>query len=210
MEKKDNYTVEDVAKLAKVSTATVSRVFNKSAKVNEKTSQRVLEAAKELNYRPSRVAQRLRGKRKYSMIIGLIVTDLENPFFSEIARGVEDVAYKNKNAVMVCNSNEEEEKERFYLQTLLAEQVSGFIVVPTPYNNELIEKIVEDGFPVVCVDRKTNIRNIDTVRVNNREGAYRAVERLIKLGHKRIAIINGLKQLSTTTERFLKLSMIMT
>src|SRR5699024_12634453 len=99
MEKKNNYTVEDVAQLADVSTATVSRVFNKSAKVNEGTSQKVLKAAKKLNYRPSRVAQRLRGKRKHSMVIGLIVTDLENPFFSEIARGVEEIAYQNQNAV---------------------------------------------------------------------------------------------------------------
>src|SRR5699024_6602826 len=130
MEKKNNYTVEDVAQLADVSTATVSRVFNKSAKVNEGTSQKVLKAAKKLNYRPSRVAQRLRGKRKHSMVIGLIVTDLENPFFSEIARGVEEIAYQNQNAVMVCNSNEDKAKEKFYLEALIAEQVSGFILVP--------------------------------------------------------------------------------
>ncbi|MGD8427180.1 MAG: LacI family DNA-binding transcriptional regulator [Balneolaceae bacterium] len=202
MKKNGNITVEDVAKLANVSTATVSRVFNRSAKVNKETSDRVLKAAKKLNYRPSRVAQRLRGKRKNSMIIGLIVTDLENPFFSEIARGVEDVAYKNKNAVMVCNSNEDREKEKFYLEILVAEQVSGFIVVPTPYNTALIEKIVKDDFPVVCVDRQFNIGNVDSVTVNNQKGAYAAVERLIKLGHRRIAVINGLKELSTTKERF--------
>ncbi|MCW9707897.1 LacI family DNA-binding transcriptional regulator [Fodinibius salsisoli] len=204
MGKKNNYTVEDVAKLAEVSTATVSRVFNKSAKVNEQTSQRVLEAAKELNYRPSRVAQRLRGKRKHSMIIGLIVTDLENPFFSEIARGVEDIAYQNKNAVMVCNSNEDKAKEKFYLEALIAEQVSGFILVPTTHNNKLITEIINDEYPVVCVDRKLNIGdiNVDSVTVNNKQGAYRAVERLIKLGHQRIAIINGLEELSTTVERF--------
>lgn len=202
MKENGNITVEDVAKRADVSTATVSRVFNRSAKVNEKTTERVLEAARELSYRPSRVAQRLRGKRKHSMVIGLIVTDLENPFFSEIARGVEDVAYQNKNAVMVCNSNESKEKEKFYLETLVAEQVSGFIVVPTPYNTALIEKIVKADFPVVCVDRQFNIQNVDSVTVNNVKGAYQAVERLIKLGHRRIAVINGLKELSTTKERF--------
>lgn len=200
--KNNKPTVEDVANLADVSTATVSRVFNKTAKVNEKTSDRVLKAARKLNYQPSRVAQRLRGKRKHSMVIGLIVSDLENPFFSEIARGVEEVAFKNQNAVMVCNSNEDEEKEKFYLETLVAEQVSGFIIVPTPYNTDLIERIVEDNFPVVCVDRKFNINNVDSVTVNNKKGAYMAVEQLIKLGHRRIAVINGLKELYTTKERF--------
>src|SRR5699024_3533979 len=153
---------------------------------------------------PSRVAQRLRGKRKHSMVIGLIVTDLENPFFSEIARGVEEIAYQNQNAVMVCNSNEDKAKEKFYLEALIAEQVSGFILVPTTHNEKLIKKIINDEYPVVCVDRKLNTDDIrvDNVTVNNRQGAYRATERLIKLGHQRIAIINGLKGLSTTTERF--------
>src|SRR5699024_10907638 len=137
----------------------VSRVFNRSARVNKDTSQKVFRAAKKLNYRPSRVAQRLRGTRKHSMVIGLIVTDLENPFFSEIARGVEEVAFDNQNAVMVCNSNENKDKEKFYLETLIAEQVAGFIIVPTPYNNELITRIVENKFPVVCVDRQSKINN---------------------------------------------------
>lgn len=205
MEKENrNATAKDVASLANVSTATVSRVFNRSAHVNEDTLQRVLDAAEELEYQPSRVAQRLRGKREHSMVIGLIVTDLENPFFSEIARGVEEVAYRNKNAVMVCNSNEDKEKERFYLEALTAEQVSGFILVPTTHNSGYIKKMIEDNYPIVCVDRKLGIDDVyvDSVTVNNRQGAYRAVERLIKLGHRRIAIINGLKELSTTVERF--------
>ncbi|SMO38821.1 LacI family DNA-binding transcriptional regulator [Fodinibius sediminis] len=204
MKNSNNPTAKDVAKMANVSTATVSRVFNRSPKVNEDTLKRVLKAAEELNYRPSRVAQRLRGKRKNSMIIGLIITDMENPFFSEIARGVEEIAYKNKNAVMVCNSNEDKEKEKFYLETVVDEQVSGVILVPTPYNFKLVKKIINNGCPVVFVDRKfsNNDIRVDSVTVNNKSGSFRAIERLIKLGHRRIAVIKGLKKLSTTEERF--------
>jgi len=195
-------TVEDVAEEAGVSTATVSRVFNRSAKVSEKTVQKVLKAAEKLDYRPNRVARRLRVKSSQSMIIGLIVTDLENPFFSEIARGVEDIAYKSKNAVMVCNSDEKGDKERFYIDTLLAERASGLIAALTPHNASYIQELVDRGYPVVCVDRHQSIQNVDTVTVNNISGAYQAVTRLIDLGHKRIGIINGLPDISTTEERF--------
>ncbi|MDX1636393.1 MAG: LacI family DNA-binding transcriptional regulator [Balneolaceae bacterium] len=197
-----NATVEDVAKEADVSTATVSRVFSGSAKVNEETTRRVLEAAKKLNYRPSRVARRLRAKHTKSMVIGLVVTDLQNPFFSEIARGVEDVAYANENGVIVCNSDEDPEKESFYLDTLLDEQVSGLIMAPTGKNTEYIRQINDRNIPVVFVDRFIPSLNVDTVTVDNLEGSYRAVKRLLDLGHRRIGIIGGIRGIYTTEQRF--------
>ncbi len=194
--------MQDVAREADVSIATVSRVFNKQSYVNKETEKKVLRVAKRLDYRPDRVARRMRVKSTDSLIIGLILADMENPFFTEIARGVEDVAYKNKNAVMVSNSDEKPDKEKFYLDTMISERISGLIIAPTTNNYETIQKISEDGYPVVCVDRHPEQLILDTVTINNEQGAYLAVKRLIELGHKRIGIINGLPRLTTTTERF--------
>lgn len=195
-------TVEDVAREAGVSTATVSRVFNRTARVSDKTMQKVLKAARKLNYRPSRVARRLRVKSSQSMVVGLIIPDMENPFFSEIARGVEDVAYRSHHAVMICNTDEDAEKEKFYIDTLLDERTSGMIAALTSGNVKYVQRLVDEGYPVVCVDRRQKIGHTDVVTVDNKGGAYQAVRRLIELGHRRIGIINGIKGLSTTRERF--------
>jgi LacI family transcriptional regulator/LacI family repressor for deo operon, udp, cdd, tsx, nupC, and nupG len=198
----NSYTVDDVAKKAKVSTATVSRVFNNSDKVSQKTVDKVLKAAKKLDYSPNRVARRLRVNKNESLVIGIIIPDLQNPFFSEIARGVEDIAYENKNAVMVCNTDEDSGKERFYIETLVAEQVSGFIIAQTTGNEAYIQDISDRGIPIVGVDREMKNQQIDTVVTDNQAGAYSATNRLISLGHRRIGIINSLRGLSTTIERF--------
>ncbi|HKJ46661.1 MAG TPA: LacI family DNA-binding transcriptional regulator [Balneolales bacterium] len=202
MDTDKKYSMQDVAKEANVSIATVSRVLNNQTTVNEETAKRVLQVARRLDYRPNRVARRMRVKNTDSLVIGLIIADMENPFFSEIARGVEDVAYQNKNAVMVCNSDEQPEKERFYLETLISERVAGLIIAPTTGNYEILHKLSDENFPMICVDRHPENLNLDTVTINNELGAYQAVKRLINLGHRRIGIINGLQGLSTTNERF--------
>lgn len=202
MRKNSSSTVEDVAKEANVSTATVSRVFNKTAKVSNETVQKVKIAAQKLGYSPSRVARRLRVNKNQSLVIGLIIPDLQNPFFSEIARGVEDIAYSNNNAVMICNSDENPQKERFYIETLMAEQVSGFIVAQTTENKEYIQGLTDQEIPIVGVDRELDGQQLDTVVIDNDLGAYLALQRLIKLGHRRIGIINSLPHLSTTIQRF--------
>jgi LacI family transcriptional regulator/LacI family repressor for deo operon, udp, cdd, tsx, nupC, and nupG len=198
--KNNKPTVEDVANLAEVSTATVSRVFSGAAKVNQDTRDKVLYAAKKLNYQPNRVASRLRGKGSQSKVLGLIVTDLQNPFFSDIARGVGDIAYKNENGVIVCNTDEDSEKERFYLETLLSEKVAGLIIAPTIGNKEYLKK-VKQTIPFVTVDRDISEIDVDSVLVDNEEGAYLAVKRFADLGHKRIGIICGIKGITTTKER---------
>ncbi|WP_440998501.1 LacI family DNA-binding transcriptional regulator [Fodinibius sp. SL11] len=194
------YTVEDVAREADVSTATVSRVFSGSAKVNKETTEKVLQAAKKLDYRPNRVASRLRGKGGHSKVLGLIVTDLQNPFFSDIARGVGDIAYENDHGVIVCNTDEDPEKERFYLETLLSEKVAGLIIAPTIGNKEYL-RTVNQTLPLVSVDRHLSDFDVDTVTVNNKEGSYLAVKRLLELGHKRIGIVCGIEGILTTEER---------
>ena len=196
-------TIKEIAEAAGVSTATVSRVLNNSDKVRGKTADHVLEVVEKLNYRPSHVARRMRVKTTDSLVIGLVITDIENPFFSNVAKGVESVAFKNKHILMICNTNENPEKEKFFLNSLLSEKVSGAIIVPTTGNGneKFFEELVKKGFPMVLVDRQVKNLNIDSVSINNEVGGYQATEQLIKNGHRRIGIICGIKGLSNTEER---------
>lgn len=194
-------TLKQVAKHAGVSPATVSRVLNKSNKVDPVTRQRVEHVLQALGYQLSRVARRLRVESGDSNIIGLIIPDIQNPFFSDIARGVEDVAQAHNYAVILANSDENAAKEKFSLAVMRAESVDGIILPPIEENDEGVIKLVEEGIPFVCVDRIPSNANVDTVSVDNRTGTYEATELLIKRGHRRIGFIAGLPNISTSRER---------
>jgi len=194
-------SVKKIAKAAGVSTATVSRVLNGSDKVRESTAKRVMKVVEEMNYRMDHVARRMKVKQTDSQVIALVITDIDNPFFSSVAKGVENVASKNKLVTMICNTNENPEKERFFLNAMLSEKVSGAIIVPTTGNLDFFQELVEEGFPMVMVDRKPKGLKIDSVSLNNRKGGYEAVSRLIQNGHKRIGVVGGIKGLSNTEER---------
>ncbi|MDR8391718.1 LacI family transcriptional regulator [Aliifodinibius sp. S!AR15-10] len=195
-------TLKEVAKKAEVSVTTVSRVINNSNKVSADTRERVQRAMRKLEYKPSRVAQRLRGSKGRSKLLGLIIPDIQNQFYSNIVRGIEDVAYKNKYAVILCNSDENPNKERFYLDVLRSESVDGVILPPIhQYGKVLDECLIEYGIPVVCVDRKLARESVDAVVVNNHKGGYIAVSHLINLGHEQIAIISSSHQFSSFDDR---------
>lgn len=194
-------SVKEIAKAAGVSTATVSRVLNGSDKVRESTAKKVKKVVDEMNYRMDHVARRMKVKQTDSLVIGLVITDIDNPFFSSVAKGVEDVASKNKLVTMICNTNENPEKERFFLNAMLSEKVSGVIIVPTTGNLDFFQELVQDGFPMVMVDRKPKDLKIDTVSLNNQKGSYDAVKKLIENGHRRIGFVAGIKGLSNTEER---------
>lgn len=195
-------TLQDVAREAGVSSATVSRVLNDSGKVNVATRRRVEEVIRRLGYHPSRVARRLRVQRGRSHILGLMIPDLQNPFFSDVARGVEDYAYNHEYAVILCSSDENIDKQTFYLNTLYAESVDGIILPPIPGEHGRLAWLAqEQRLPIVCLDRHLPALTLDTVVVDNHRGAFEAVELLIRLGHRRIAIITGLPALSTSQER---------
>ncbi|MEX0646634.1 MAG: LacI family DNA-binding transcriptional regulator [Balneolaceae bacterium] len=194
-------SIKKIAKAAGVSTATVSRVLNGSDKVKDHTADRVMEVVEKMNYRIDHVARRMKVKSSDSLVIGLIITDIGNPFFSNVAKGVEDIAFKNKHILMICNTNEDPEKEKFFLNSMLSEKVSGVIIVPTTGNAPFFEKLVFDGFPMVMVDRQFKNLNMDTVSINNEAGGYQATQRLIQNGHKRIGIVCGIKGLSNTEDR---------
>ncbi|MEZ4629397.1 MAG: LacI family DNA-binding transcriptional regulator [Deinococcales bacterium] len=189
-------SIKDVARLAGVSSATVSRVLANKPHVREEVKKRVLEAVKTLEYKPSRIAQRLRTQR--SQIIGLIVSDVQNSFFTSIARAVEDVAYQHGYAVFLCNSDEDSEKEQLYVDLLLAEEVAGIVISPTREQGSA-SAIIEAGVPLVTLDRY--VKDVDTDRVlsDNIESSKALVQELIQQGHRRIAAV--LSDLSITTGR---------
>ncbi len=194
-------TLKEVARYADVSITTVSRVMNDASKVNPETRERVQKAMRKLGYQPSRVAQRLRATKGRSKLLGLIIPDIQNQFYSNIVRGVEDVAYGKDYAVILCNSDENPNKERFYLDVLQSESVDGVILPPIHQYSKVVEGLVEAGVPIVCVDRKLVREAVDTVVINNQKGGFIAVDHLIELGHKRIAILSSSSQFSSFEER---------
>jgi DNA-binding LacI/PurR family transcriptional regulator len=127
------------------------------------------------------------------------VTDVQNPFFMEILRGVEDVAHRNGYLLIVCNSKEDSERERQYIEVLCAEAVAGAIVVPTRESTATISLFAAHGIPVVCVDRQVSGGVVDAVMIDNLQAAYDAVLHLVDRGYRRIGIIVG--PLDTTTGR---------
>ncbi len=193
--------LKDVAKKAEVSIATVSRVINKTGKVDTTTEYRVNSVIKELNYKPSTVAQRLRNQNNKSRLIGLILPDIQNPFYVDVIQGVEELVWKEGYAVVIGNFSQDEKKEQLYLDIFQSESVVGFIVAPASGTDKKVKELIKTGSRVVCVDRGMNDDSTDVVLMDNEKGAFEAVNHLIKLGHRKIAIIAGSKNIPTTNQR---------
>lgn len=188
-------TIKDVAKLANVSTATVSRVLNSNGYVNHSTKVRVNEAIEKLNYRPNDVARSLfRGRSK---MIALFVPDIMNPFFPELARAVEDMTNQHGYTFVLCNTDDNIEKEMTYLNALQQKSVDGIIVVSSSITNDYLNTI---DTPMIALDRKLS-DSLPSVTVNNRDGAREAVRHLKETGCKRIAHLCGPDYVSNTTQR---------
>ena len=194
-------SLQEVARRAKVSIATVSRVLNKSDKVVPETRAIVEQAMRELNYHPSRVARRLRMKEGRAHLVGLIIPDIQNPFFTDIARGVEDAAYASEYALLLCNSDDKPEKEKFYLDVMRSESVDGIVLPPFAETSAAVIEIVKSGLPVVCVDRCLSKVKTDLVEVDNYRGAFDATAYLVEKGHRNIGLIDGPANVSTSRER---------
>ena len=192
-------TIQDVADRAGVSIATASRVLNRAETVDAELAERVRSAMRELQYQPSSAARTLAGR--LSTIIGLLVIDMQNPFYMELIRGVEDVAQRNGYLVVLCNSAEDSRKEQQYIEVLRAEPVAGAIVVPTSDRKPVIRRFVERGIPVVSVDRRVLDQSADTVLIDNVGAAREVVAHLIGNGYRRIGLITGPDGATTARER---------
>lgn len=190
-------TIYEVASLAGVSPATVSRVFN-GQNVSADKAKRVREAARSLSFTPSRVARTLR--MQSSEVIALVIPDIENPFFTSMARGVEDVAQAAGYSVVLCNSDEDHGKEARYLDIAIAANMAGVILAAAGDNCDL-SGLLERKRPVVAVDRSPHGYDIDAVTVENRAGGRAATAALQKQGFQRIACITGPRDVETATQR---------
>ena len=181
-------SIKDVAKAAGVSTATVSRVLAKNAPVRKETRERVLQAVEELGYRPNLIARSLRAQK--SAKIGLVVSDIRNPFFTAIGRAVEDTAYEQGYSVLMCNTDENPEKEKMYLNVLHDEGVAGVIFSPTHKFNTSTQNLYSE-IPAVIIDRTVKIEEADMVLLDNISAAHELSSHLIENGYRKIAGLFG-------------------
>jgi len=179
--------IGDVARRAHVSPATVSRVLNGSATVGALSRDRVLLAVAELGYRPNLLARNLR--RRKAGTIGVLVSDIENPHFTEMVRAVEDAAYRLGYRVLLCNTDESAEKQRAYLEVLAAERVAGVIIAPSNPAGGEIAAALDLGIPLIAFDRPVDDPRADLVAADNVGAGRRAAEYLLRAGHRRIAFI---------------------
>jgi len=196
--------LNDVAREAEVSIATVSRVINNSHVVNVATRTKVQDAIKKLDFHPNRVGRRLaklKVKEGESKIIGLVLPDISNPFFVDVLKGVEDFAYDNEYAVITCNFAQDQRRGKLYLDILQSESIDGLLVAPVHGGDAKVAQLVKSGLPIVCIDRGLLEMKVDLVLANNHKGAFEAVSHFVKLGHKRIAFISGLMENPTSAER---------
>lgn len=190
-------TIRDVAEEARVSVATVSRVLNNQLNVDPGLAERVRVAAMRLNYRPNAIARNLRTQR--TSVWALIISDIGNPFFTAVARGVEDVAQENGYSVLLCNADETPEKEEQYLRVAEQDQAAGVIISPHSGRTN-IGRFLSSAIPLVAIDRRV-VGAADTVVVNSREGARAATKHLIQEGWLRPACITGPEDAVTAVER---------
>ena len=195
-----NATIHDVARLAAVSVATVSNVLNEARPVAAATRARVVKAVAALGYMPHAAARSMRGRG--SGLIGLIVADITNPFFTSLVQSVERAANDSGYAVLLCNSDEEPAREQQHLQLLRAQRVDGIILAATGHaSSERAAALGQLQAPVVLVDRGSAEFGRDAVLLDNRRAALEAVRHIIGFGHRRIAMLSGPASVSTAAER---------
>jgi LacI family transcriptional regulator len=198
-EYKGRPTLSDVARSAGVSIKTVSRVVNGEANVRESTAVRVKEAIDSLGYEPNELARNLKGQR--SRTIALVIADISNPFYAECAKAVELVAREHGYTLILSGSEEDIETEQAYVRMLARRQVEGLLLVPADDGHGYLGEGFLASVPVVALDRPLDDVSADTVIVQNRLGAKRAVEHLIGHGHTRIAYVGAQEHLYTNRKR---------
>lgn len=188
-------TIKDVAQYANVSVATVSRYLNEKGYISDQAKQQIQMAIEALQYKPNHIARSL--SKKQSKLIGLIVPDIQNPYFPHLARAVEDTARHLDYTVVLCNSDGQVEKEQHYIESLSQQYVAGLLVATTNAHPSLYKKV---NIPIVAIDREID-ESIPAVVANNFDGAFTAAKYLLKTGAKNILFVRGPKEVSTATQR---------
>jgi LacI family transcriptional regulator len=182
-------TIKQVAEHARVSVATVSRVINKTGYVSLDLQERVNDAMRELNYQPSALARSLR--RQETHTVGLLVPQLNHPFFSTLVFSIEKILFDHDYRAFMCSAEESQEKEAAYVDMLLRQRVDGVIMVPTGTSVGNVGRLVEHNVPVVLVDRDMPGLRINRVLCDNEQGGYDGMRHLLELGHRRMTLLGG-------------------
>ncbi|MHC4800055.1 MAG: LacI family DNA-binding transcriptional regulator [Planctomycetota bacterium] len=194
-------TISEVAKKANVSRSTVSHVINSTRYVSEETRQRVEQAINELGYRPNILARSLRLGQTHTL--GLILPDSSNTFFAEIGRGIEIAAFESGYNVILCNSEEDPQKESLYIDVLTKKQVDGIILTSTCSQGDALCSVNKLQIPIVLLDREITDLALDTVSTDNKAGGLIATNHLISLGHRRIGCIAGPSSTNPSAQRLI-------
>jgi len=185
-------TIKDVAKKAGVGLGTVSRVLNNHPSVSEETRKKVLDAIKELDYNPNAIARSL--KVKYTKSIGVMIPDISSAFYPDIVRGIEDIANEYKYNIILLNTDLKREKEKEALIMLKEKKVDGILFISNTISEKLKRDFKKINIPIVLIATKDDESEFYSVTIDNERAAYEATKYLIKLGHKRIAMLAGKKE----------------
>jgi LacI family transcriptional regulator len=194
-------SIYDVAREAKVSVFTVSAVINDTGRVSTTLARRVEAAVRKLNYRPNLLARSLAKQQTHTL--GMVVTDIANPFFPAIVRAAEDAAQKAGYSMLLCNSDDKEDKEAVYLELLISKRVDGIILNKTPGAFTVAQRrmLDEARIPIVLLMRTCPGLKTDVVQTDDRQGAIDAISHLARIGHKKIAFVSGPLNVSNARAR---------
>jgi DNA-binding LacI/PurR family transcriptional regulator len=192
-------TIYDVARLAGVSTATVSRALNGTGQIAPATREAIAAAVAQLGYAPNTIARSL--VTKSTQTIALLLPDISNPFYAALVSGIQQSALSRGHTMLLCTTEGDPEREEQYLELLRAKRVDGALVDGLVLPPDRIARFVRDGFPIVCLDRDIDSASIPVVQVDNRLGGRLATEHLLSLGHTRIAHVTGAPALRISEDR---------
>ncbi|MDR7418050.1 MAG: LacI family DNA-binding transcriptional regulator [Armatimonadota bacterium] len=192
-------TIRDVARVARVSVATAARALGEYGYASAAARARVARAARALDYHPNAIARSMIKGR--TQTVAVIVSDNANPFFATVVRGLEDVVLSKGYALLLCNADENADKEALYLRMVRQKRVDGLVISPSGGSSPTLRSIRAGGTPIVQIDRRLPGLHADAVLIDNRAGVRAAIRHLIARGHRRIGIISGPRRLYTGRER---------
>lgn len=200
--KRKSANIYDVAREAGVSVFTVSAVINRTGKVSPLLQRRVEAAVRRLNYKPNLLARGL--AKRQTNIIGIVVPDIANPFFPQVVRGAEDAAQKAGYSTVLCNSDDQREKEELYLELLVSKRVDGILLTKTPgrFSPSFLRSLKDSGIPIVMLMRTCSGYRSDIVVTDDLKGAVEAVTHLARIGHRTIAFVGGPPHVSNARARW--------
>ncbi len=203
MNKRLSITLDDIAKQLNVSKVTVSKALRGHPDISKETTQLVKKVAQELGYTPNYMARNLSSKK--SNTIGVVIPKIAHFFFSSVIEAIYDIAFHNNYEIILTVSQENAEREKKHIETLLAMRVDGLIVSITQdtRDNSIFERVIKAGVPLIFMDRVLDIPGASTVAVDDREGTFQAIEHAIKLGYTKIAHLAGYPEINIGLNRYL-------